>query len=147
MRFGVLGPLQIRDDSGGRELPAPTPRRVLAMLLTAPNRPVSVDTLITELWGEKPPRLARKTVQTHVYQLRRELRARGSGPVIETCHDGYLVRLGPGELDLWEFEEGVAAGEGAARRGGRARHGPAHRRMPHGGAGQRAPAARRGRAR
>lgn len=117
MRFGVLGPLQIRDDSGGRELPAPTPRRVLAMLLTAPNRPVSVDTLITELWGEKPPRLARKTVQTHVYQLRRELRARGSGPVIETCHDGYLVRLGPGELDLWEFEEGVAAGEGAARRG------------------------------
>ncbi|WP_394326743.1 AfsR/SARP family transcriptional regulator, partial [Thermobifida halotolerans] len=91
------------------------PRRVLAMLLCNPNRPVSTDAIIEELWEDNPPKLARKTVQTYVYQLRKELNSRETRPVVETCRRGYLIRLESGELDLWEFEARAAAAKEALR--------------------------------
>lgn len=60
---------------------------------------VSVERLIDELWGEEPPRTARKTLQVHVSRLRKEL-----GDVLETRPNGYALRLDRMEVDLHDFE-------------------------------------------
>ncbi|MFI2379178.1 BTAD domain-containing putative transcriptional regulator [Streptomyces sp. NPDC018964] len=106
----VLGPLEVRADGRDRTPTAPMARRVMSVLLLQANRPVPVFTLIDELWETEPPRLARKTVQTYIYQLRRALRddRRPAGRErLQTRPNGYLLKLAPGELDLWDFEEHV----------------------------------------
>ncbi|MEV7023172.1 BTAD domain-containing putative transcriptional regulator, partial [Kitasatospora sp. NPDC093558] len=114
VRVTVLGPLGLRIGEQDRTPSAPMARRVLAVLLLHANRPVSVSALIRELWEDEPPRLARKTVQTYIYQLRRafqdaspDLGAPGEGR-LETLPGGYLLRLAADELDLWEFEAQVS---------------------------------------
>ncbi|MER6424948.1 AMP-binding protein [Streptomyces sp. NPDC001137] len=121
LRIGVLGPLEIRAQGEDRTPTAPMARRALAVLLLNANRLVSTSALIEELWESEPPRLARKTVQTYVYQMRKALRC----PVearerLQTGPNGYRIDLRPGELDLWEFEHQVvrarsALGEGDPR--------------------------------
>ncbi|MFE7814747.1 AMP-binding protein [Streptomyces sp. NPDC057433] len=109
LRIGVLGPLDIRSQGEDRTPTAPMARRALAMLLLNANRLVSTSALIEELWESEPPRLARKTVQTYVYQMRKALRCpEDPGERVRTGPNGYRIDLRPGELDLWEFEHGVA---------------------------------------
>ncbi|MCX5197297.1 AfsR/SARP family transcriptional regulator [Streptomyces sp. NBC_00249] len=111
LRIGVLGPLDVRLDGASRTPTAPQVRRVLAVLLLRAGRPVPLSALIEELWETDPPRLARKTVQTYVYQLRRALDrplGRQTAERLETRTNGYLLRLRPEEVDLWDFERRVA---------------------------------------
>ncbi|MGW1192943.1 BTAD domain-containing putative transcriptional regulator [Streptomyces sp. NPDC002559] len=93
-------------------------RQVLSLLLVHANRMVSMDSLVEELWGENPPKLARKTVQTHIYHLRKALRnGDGGGARVETGPRGYRIRLEPAQLDLWRFQELCAQGRDALRAG------------------------------
>ena len=48
-------------------------RTLLALLLLAPNRPVSVDRLIDAVWSGDPPAAAPNALQYHVSQLRKVL--------------------------------------------------------------------------
>ncbi|MBO0869096.1 MAG: winged helix-turn-helix domain-containing protein [Micromonosporaceae bacterium] len=114
MRFSLLGPLRVECDEHVRTPTALRPRRVLAMLLVHANQAVPVASLVDELWdGDQVPRLARKTVQTYIYQLRKALsRADGSSPIVSQPQS-YLCRLTPGELDLWEFERCTDRGRDA----------------------------------
>jgi DNA-binding SARP family transcriptional activator len=118
LRIGVLGPLEIRAQDQDRTPTAPMARRALALLLLNANRLVSTSALIEELWESDPPRLARKTVQTYVYQMRKALRC----PLdpyerVQTGPNGYRIELKPGELDLWEFEHGVMRARSALSEG------------------------------
>jgi DNA-binding SARP family transcriptional activator len=118
LRIGVLGPLEIRAQDQDRTPTAPMARRALALLLLNANRLVSTSVLIEELWESDPPRLARKTVQTYVYQMRKALRC----PLdpyerLQTGPNGYRIVLRPGELDLWEFEHGVVRARSALSEG------------------------------
>ncbi len=108
LRIGVLGPMEVRERGESRTPSAPMARRALAVLLIHANRLVTTSALIEELWEDEPPRLARKTVQTYVYQLRRALQS-ASGPSdrLETCPNGYRINLLVDELDLREFERRV----------------------------------------
>jgi DNA-binding SARP family transcriptional activator len=101
--FRLLGPLEVVDE--GRVLPlgGAKQRALLAALLLHPNQVVSIDRLIDELWGEEPPPTAAKVVQVYVSQLRKALGG-NRGEVIVTRPPGYLVRVGPGELDVERFE-------------------------------------------
>ncbi|GLW49247.1 hypothetical protein Stsp02_49080 [Streptomyces sp. NBRC 14336] len=110
LRIKVLGPLEIHVGGEPRTLTAPMARRALAVLLLDANHLVSVQALVEELWDEEPPRLARKTVQTYIYQLRQALKGSGDGDTgerLETGSGGYRLMARPGELDLWEFEQRV----------------------------------------
>jgi predicted ATPase/DNA-binding SARP family transcriptional activator len=102
MKFGILGPLKVDGPAGDIPVPGAKQRAVLAALLLAHrDGVVSAERLIDELWGERPPATAAKSLQVHVSQLRRLL---GDGQPIVTRPTGYAVELAPGDLDLERFE-------------------------------------------
>ena len=126
MRYGVLGPLEVREGERPLSLGGAKQRALLAVLLLNANDVVSVDRLLSELWGESPPATALSSVHVYVSRLRRTL---GPG-AIETRPPGYLIRVGAGELDLDRFEELVARGDGdSLRRGARSLAWGAARRL------------------
>jgi ABC-type transport system substrate-binding protein/DNA-binding SARP family transcriptional activator len=100
LEFKVLGPLEAWRDGRALELPAGKPRALLAVLLLHRNEVVSVDLLLDELWGERPPATAAKNVQVYVSHLRRALGDR----VLVTRAPGYVLRLEPGQLDADRFQ-------------------------------------------
>src|SRR5262249_41234841 len=75
-------------DEGPLALPAGKPRALLTVLLLSRGEVVSVDRLVDELWGERPPPTAAKNVQGYVARLRRVL---GNG-VLGTQAPGHGVR-------------------------------------------------------
>jgi YVTN family beta-propeller protein len=119
--FGILGPLEA--SRSGRVLPlgGPRQRAVLALLLVEANRVVSMDRLAEDVWGGDPPEGWATTLQTYVFHLRRALepdRARGAtGEVLVTRDRGYLLRVGPGQLDATRFQDGFTAGRAALEAG------------------------------
>ena len=108
MEFRILGPLQVLDE--GRELPlrGAKQRALLALLLLEPNRVVSRDRLIDELWHTDPPETASTALQVYVSQLRKAL----GRDLILTQPPGYLIRVSDGEVDLHRFERLVATAGG-----------------------------------
>jgi DNA-binding SARP family transcriptional activator/tetratricopeptide (TPR) repeat protein len=106
MEFGVLGPLEVRDD--GRTVPVGRgkQRALLALLLLHANEAVSTDRLIDELWGEHPPATAATALQVYVSKLRKTL---GAG-TIATKAPGYAIQLDREQLDLHRFERLLAEG-------------------------------------
>ena len=72
MGISVLGPLRL--SVGDRQVPLPAKQAILlAILALQPHRTVSTDRLIEALWGEDASPDLVKTLQTHVFQLRRRL--------------------------------------------------------------------------
>ncbi|OLO32071.1 AfsR family transcriptional regulator [Streptomyces sp. MNU77] len=102
MRFGVLGPLVVRD-CGGNDVTVPERkvRALLADLLAHDGGPVPVDRLIHDLWGDAPPGSPSGALQAKVSQLRRVL---GRDRVVRQP-PGYRLRLerGTDEVDADRF--------------------------------------------
>src|SRR3954462_11431511 len=117
MDFGILGPLEIRQDGNPLACRGTKQRVLLATLLLQPNEVVSSDRLVEALWGEHPPATAQKALQVHVSQLRRALGAGGDGDPIVTRPPGYDLRVADGDLDLQRFETAVATARAASSRG------------------------------
>ena len=120
VEFGVLGPLEIT--AGGQPLPVQgaRTRAVLAMLLVHANQVVPADRLTGELWAGQPAAGAAASLQVRVSQLRKALRPSGEAGRLVTRPPGYLIRVGPDELDAPRFERlardgetALAAGDGA----------------------------------
>ena len=114
MRFGILGPLQVIGDDG-RELVlgGRMPRAVLALLLLRANEVVSSDQLVEALWAGAPPASGAKGLHVHVSRLRRALAAGHSDPDGErlvTTAGGYVLRVGPEELDVQRCERLIGEG-------------------------------------
>jgi DNA-binding SARP family transcriptional activator len=101
LRFEVLGPVRGWRDTTELGLGPPQQRAVLAMLLLARGRLVSLDALMAGLWGDALPRTASGTVHTYISRLRRDLE------FIESAGDGYLLSPVPAGLDLDDFEQRV----------------------------------------
>jgi DNA-binding SARP family transcriptional activator len=109
VEFRILGPLEVLGDDGRPvALPPAKPRALLVLLLLNRNRTVRTDVLVDQLWDERPPATATKTVQVYVSQLRK-----GLGDRLQTRPGGYELRVGDGELDADRFER--LAGEGEYR--------------------------------
>ena len=114
MRFGILGPLQaVGDDGRELVLGGRMPRAVLALLLLRANEVVSSDQLVEELWAGAPPASGAKGLHVHVSRLRRALSAGHSDPGGErlvTTAGGYVLRVGPEELDVQRCERLIGEG-------------------------------------
>src|SRR5215213_469283 len=115
MRIGVLGPLEVRNDSGD---PVPVPgakeRLLLALLAAGAPGAVSIDRLADALWnGDRPP-TARKSLQIHLVRLRRALEPQrpqdSPGRFVVRRGAGYSLAAGAEELDALGIGELVARG-------------------------------------
>ncbi|MFD0277753.1 BTAD domain-containing putative transcriptional regulator [Kitasatospora sp. NPDC127111] len=116
--FRILGPLDISADGRPIALQGARQRTVMSMLLLAPGRVVSVDTLADAVWHGNPPATARNQIAICVSGLRKTLKtAIGIDDLIVTSHPGYLLHPGEHRIDAVEFEERAAEGREAARRG------------------------------
>ena len=113
MDFRILGPLEVLDEGRAITLGGSKQRALLALLLLHPNETLATDRLIDELWGERPPARAAKTVQMQISRLRKALAgetgARSDGVVV-TRERGYELRLDPDRVDAHRFERLVAEG-------------------------------------
>jgi DNA-binding SARP family transcriptional activator len=113
LQYRLLGGLAVT--SGGRELDLATPkqRAVLAVLLLERDRVVSVDRLIELLWGESADKPL-SSLQAYVSRLRSLLepdrRPRDPATVLISQSPGYRLAAPRGDVDLYRFEDTVAAG-------------------------------------
>jgi DNA-binding SARP family transcriptional activator len=106
--FRILGPLEVVGDDGPFVLGGQKQRALLALLLLRAGEVVASERLVTELWGDRPPKTATTSLQNFVSQLRKLF-----GPeLLETKPPGYVLRLESGQLDLARFEGLVAAARG-----------------------------------
>jgi DNA-binding SARP family transcriptional activator len=106
MRFRLLGPLSVQ----GAQIPADKQRTVLAMLLVHAGHVVGVNSLITEVWGDDPPRSAAPNLRGYVMRLRRLLPSEDG---LVTTRSGYRLNVEPGDFDLHCFEKLTARGRTA----------------------------------
>lgn len=117
----VLGPLEARIDGRPVDLGSPKQRAVLGMLAVEPNRPVSVDRLVDQLWGEDPPSSALGSLHAYVSNLRRALEPgrapRAPSSVLVSRAPGYMLAVGAGQLDMLRFEELATQGAAALAAG------------------------------
>ncbi|HEV2886965.1 MAG TPA: AfsR/SARP family transcriptional regulator, partial [Jatrophihabitans sp.] len=128
LKLAILGPLTLHLDGHAVALGPLKQQQVLAMLLCRVNSVTSVDTLTDILWGDEPPRTARKNLQVYMACIRKLLRSDGNDDRLTHRNGGYLLRASANELDLLEFQQrvslardagdlaGVVAGLGAALR-------------------------------
>ncbi|MEU2333656.1 BTAD domain-containing putative transcriptional regulator [Streptomyces sp. NPDC006654] len=115
MRFGILGPLDLRTDDGTPLDPGgPRPRALLALLLLDAGRAVSTRRLIDGLYGAEPPAGAANALQSQISRLRRRLAPHGE---IEATATGYRLVTPRGSVDAHRFEELSAAGRAALAAG------------------------------
>ena len=109
MRVRVLGDLEVVVTEGGSpiDLGGPKPRTLLALLIAAGGRPVTVEQLIDQMWGEDPPARVEASLQSHVARLRRALEpdraVRGPSERLRTHAGGYSLDLAADDVDARRF--------------------------------------------
>src|SRR3712207_445565 len=97
IRFRILGPIEVFDDERRLGVGGPKQLALLAFLLVHANRPVSVDTLLTQLSRKKT--IGRGSVKTAISRLRDALEPLGGNePRLRNVPAGYVLTVGPGEL-------------------------------------------------
>ena len=82
-------------------------RLMLAMLVAAEGRQISTAQLISQIWGDDPPRTARDLIHSYASDLRRNL-ARGQGAAqMLPRHNGggYRLVVGRSDVDLYVFRD------------------------------------------
>jgi DNA-binding SARP family transcriptional activator len=105
LRFRLLGSFEVSRGDEAVAVSSNKLRVVLATLLLAPNRTVSVETLFTRLWGGAPPESGKTALQVHVMRLRRAL---GEDQLIETTAGGYRIVVDTSQIDVSSFRSLLA---------------------------------------
>ncbi|HEX6888260.1 MAG TPA: BTAD domain-containing putative transcriptional regulator [Candidatus Nanopelagicales bacterium] len=109
MQVRVLGDLEVAVGGQPLELGGPKPRTLLALLVAGEGRPVSVEHLIDQIWGEDPPVRVEASLQSYVARLRRVMeparQARGRATVLRSHPGGYSLDLPPGAVDARRFAQ------------------------------------------
>lgn len=82
-------------------------RAVFARLAIDVGRPVPVDRLVTDVWGDRRPVDGANAVAYQVKKLRDLLEPdrRGTGSLVRTTAAGYSLDVDPAEIDLHRFVE------------------------------------------
>lgn len=99
LKIGVLGPVNATRDGVEHPIAGPRQRALLARLAVAGGSPISAQSLIDELWGDRPPRDAPHALQARISRLR------ASVPVgIELTDGGYRIDGNEVETDAVQFD-------------------------------------------
>ncbi|MEU9504826.1 BTAD domain-containing putative transcriptional regulator [Micromonospora sp. NPDC048170] len=112
LRISVLGPVQVSDGDRPVRL-GPKLVELLAILLVEAGSAVPASRVVELMWGVTSPAGARATLRSHVYHLRRALRADGD-PVLRTVGSGggvaYRLDLPDDAVDADRFERWCVEG-------------------------------------
>ncbi|WP_165367560.1 AfsR/SARP family transcriptional regulator, partial [Phytoactinopolyspora endophytica] len=117
MRFGVLGPLSVWTAQGRLvRVPEVKVRILLAHLLISNGRVVPADQLIDDMWGSGLPANPNGALQTRISQLRRVLddAEPGGRSVVASRAPGYVLQIGPEDVDTGRFQALVAQARAAS---------------------------------
>ncbi|MGW0510919.1 BTAD domain-containing putative transcriptional regulator [Streptomyces olivaceoviridis] len=115
MRFGILGPVEIRTDDGAPLYPGgPRPRALLTLLLLDAGRAVSVERLLDGLYGAEPPAGALGALQSQISRLRRRLAPHAG---VDAGPAGYALAVAPDTVDVHRFARLAAEGRTALTAG------------------------------
>ena len=109
--MSVLGVVEAYRDGVRLELPGGKTTEVLARLALDPGRPVRVDALLEELWGEPA---GRNTLQSKISQLRQAL---GDRDAVVASSDSYILAISTEAVDAFRVAQ-LATGSAAARAAG-----------------------------
>jgi DNA-binding SARP family transcriptional activator len=114
--FRVLGPMEVEVaiGAGVLDVGGPRLRALLAMLVAAAGRPVSVAALVEGLWGQHSPEDADRTVRTYMSRLRKAMQP---ADLILTRAPGYVLTADPETVDAVRFERLATAGRLALEAG------------------------------
>lgn len=114
--IGILGPVGVSVSWRALRVAGPMQLKLFAFLVVYANRVVSSDALVDALWGPARSR-ADNRLPMAIARLRKALAPLngGGGRVLRTVSGGYLLSVGPGELELDAdvFTAGVQAGRRA----------------------------------
>lgn len=116
MWFGVLGPVEVREDDGSEiRLDGPRQSKALAALVLEANAFVPRERLAAAMWDGDRPSTAVRQVQDAISGLRLGLEARAGGrKLIERREQSYRIRLDSSQSDLLSFDERLRRAEQAA---------------------------------
>ena len=115
LEIGLLGPMRLCVSGRSVSVTSGRAGTVLAVLLVAAGQAVPGDRLAAAVWDDDPPPSAAATLRNHVKRLRRLL-GPTSGRLVTTAA-GYRFDVGPGELDVAEFQQLHDDAEAAVRAG------------------------------
>ncbi|MDG4810772.1 BTAD domain-containing putative transcriptional regulator [Micromonospora sp. WMMD1120] len=107
LRFGVLGPLEIRDGGEPIVVRASKQRALIALLALRAGSAVSLGELYAALWDEDLPVDPKAAVHNYVRRLRRLL----GEEAIATTANGYRLAVDREHVDLHRFRALVAEAE------------------------------------
>ena len=113
MQFRILGPLEVLERGVVQPLGGAKQRAVLAILILHRGELVSGERLADELWGERPPATAAKTLQGYISRLRKTV----GEDALSTRGRAYVLTLPSGQLDLDQSEQLAAEGRDALAAG------------------------------
>jgi DNA-binding SARP family transcriptional activator len=100
LEFRLLGPLEVTNAGEPVAISGRNQRSLLTLLLLRANEAVSAERLVSEMWGEQPPKSAAASLQNAVSHLRKAL-----GPdVLLTKPHGYVLAARLEQIDLGRFE-------------------------------------------
>jgi DNA-binding SARP family transcriptional activator len=121
LRIQILGQLRIWRDGFELDSVPKQPATLLAILLTAVDRPVGRAELVDLIWNGDAPESAVNVIHKYVGMLRRVLEphlgARMPGRFLHAQGDGYVFRGRESGLDLLAFREHVAKARDARTTG------------------------------
>ncbi|RMI07068.1 AfsR/SARP family transcriptional regulator [Cellulomonas triticagri] len=100
MRYGVLGPVEIRTAGGDEPVRGARQRALLAVLLAHRRTMVPRERLVAALWPEGAPPSSEHTLHSHASRVRAFV-----GPELRAVEGGY--RLDPGDLDADRFDRAL----------------------------------------
>jgi DNA-binding SARP family transcriptional activator len=106
--FRVLGPVEARLDGVAAAI-GPRQQAILALLLVAPNRLVTIDQILDRVWTATRPARPANAVQTQVTLLRRAL----PGVTITWQTGGYRIVTDEQTIDLHRFRHEVGQARAA----------------------------------
>lgn len=98
----LLGPVELHADGAEVPLGGPVQRGVLTVLAIHAGQPITVDRLISDVWGEDAADRTRRSLATLVSRLRAVLEPLGAK--IEHRHGAYVL-LGAPLIDLVRFDQ------------------------------------------
>lgn len=114
--FRVLGAVELWVEGERQDLGSGKERCALAVLLLSAGRTVSVNTVVTCVWGDEPSPKARENLHAYISRLRRRLREAGAdqASLITAPNQGYRLEVPAERIDVNRFRRLAREADAAA---------------------------------